>query len=116
MVIKGKMHNFLRMYWGKKILEWTNTPEEALKYCSYLNDKYSLDAFDPNGYTGIAWCICGTHDNAWTERPIFGKIRYMNYDGCKRKFKVDQFEYKYAPKYNMKIKQYFDAYIVPQFS
>lgn len=86
MVTKGKMHGYMRMYWAKKILEWSESPEEAMKIAIYLNDKYSLDGRDPNGYTGIAWSIGGIHDRAWTERPVFGKIRYMNYNGCKRKF------------------------------
>ncbi|AFN74659.1 deoxyribodipyrimidine photolyase [Melioribacter roseus P3M-2] len=91
MKTKGKMHGYLRMYWAKKILEWTNSPEEALKYAIYLNDKHELDGRDPNGYTGIAWSIGGVHDRAWSERPVFGKIRYMNYAGCKRKFDVSKY-------------------------
>lgn len=89
MVVKGKMHGFMRMYWAKKILEWTQSPEDAMQVAIYLNDKYSLDGRDPNGYAGIAWSIGGVHDRAWNERPVFGKIRYMNYNGCKRKFNVD---------------------------
>ncbi|GFP81816.1 deoxyribodipyrimidine photo-lyase [Phtheirospermum japonicum] len=77
------------MYWAKKILEWTSGPEEALATSLYLNDKYHLDGRDPNGYVGCMWSICGVHDQGWKERPIFGKIRYMNYAGCKRKFDVD---------------------------
>ncbi|CAF0871498.1 unnamed protein product [Rotaria sordida] len=96
MIKEGKMHGFLRMYWAKKILEWTKTPEEALDIAIYLNDKYNLDGRDPNGYVGIMWSICGIHDQGWKERPIFGKIRYMNYEGCKRKFDVKQYENKYA--------------------
>lgn len=88
MVNKGKMHGYMRMYWAKKILEWSASPEEAIKIAIYLNDKYQLDGRDPNGYTGIAWSIGGVHDRAWTERNIFGKIRYMNYTGCNRKFNV----------------------------
>ncbi len=88
MVKYGKMHGFMRMYWAKKILQWTESPEVALKYAIYLNDKYELDGRDPNGYTGIAWSIGGVHDRAWNERPIFGKIRYMNYNGCKKKFDI----------------------------
>ncbi|XP_078245851.1 deoxyribodipyrimidine photo-lyase-like [Pogona vitticeps] len=98
MVHEGKMHGFLRMYWAKKILEWTNSPEEALKFSIYLNDRYELDGRDPNGYVGCMWSICGTHDHGWTERAVFGKIRYMNYAGCKRKFDVGQFERKYNPR------------------
>ncbi|PIN03214.1 Deoxyribodipyrimidine photolyase/cryptochrome [Handroanthus impetiginosus] len=89
MVHYGKMHGFMRMYWAKKILEWTNGPEEALAISIYLNDKYSIDGRDPNGYVGCMWSICGVHDQGWQERPVFGKIRYMNYAGCKRKFDVD---------------------------
>jgi len=86
---RGKLHGYLRMYWAKKILEWTASPEEAMQYAVYLNDKYSLDGRDPNGYSGIAWSIGGVHDRAWTARPVFGKIRYMNLNGCRRKFDVD---------------------------
>jgi len=85
----GKLHGYMRMYWAKKILEWTKSPENALSIAIYLNDKYNLDGRDPNGYTGCAWSIGGIHDRAWTERPVFGKIRYMNYNGCKRKFDVN---------------------------
>lgn len=91
MVRTGKMHGYMRMYWAKKILEWTTTPEQALRIAIYLNDRYGLDGRDPNGYTGIAWSIGGLHDRAWGERPVFGKIRYMSYDGCKRKFDVAQY-------------------------
>ncbi|XP_022068813.2 CPD photolyase [Acanthochromis polyacanthus] len=98
MVSEGKMHGFLRMYWAKKILEWTSSPEEALSIALYLNDRYELDGQDPNGFVGCMWSICGIHDQGWAERPIFGKIRYMNYKGCLRKFNVAQFEKKYCPK------------------
>lgn len=86
MVNKGKMHGYMRMYWAKKILEWTKTPEEAMEIAIYLNDKYELDGRDPNGYTGISWSIGGTHDRAWFERNVYGKIRYMNDKGCQSKF------------------------------
>ncbi|XP_041029258.1 CPD photolyase isoform X2 [Carcharodon carcharias] len=98
MVLEGKMHGFLRMYWAKKILEWTTSPEEALQFSIYLNDRYQLDGKDPNGYVGCMWSICGIHDQGWAERPVFGKIRYMNYNGCKKKFDVGQFERKYNHK------------------
>jgi len=88
LVLLGKMHGFMRMYWAKKILEWTASPQQALEIALLLNDKYSLDGNDPNGYVGCMWSICGIHDMGWTERPIFGKIRYMNYNGCKRKFNI----------------------------
>lgn len=88
LVHKGKMHGFMRMYWAKKILEWTKSPADALADSIYLNDHYSIDGRDPNGYVGCMWSIGGIHDMGWTERPIFGKIRFMNYKGCERKFKV----------------------------
>jgi deoxyribodipyrimidine photo-lyase len=91
MVTRGFMHGYMRMYWAKKILEWTPDAESALRIAIYLNDKYSLDGRDPNGYTGIAWSIGGVHDRAWAERPVYGKIRYMNYAGCERKFDVKKF-------------------------
>jgi len=87
----GKMHGFMRMYWAKKILEWTADPETALADAIYLNDKYSLDGRDPNGYVGCMWSIAGIHDMGWAERPVFGKIRYMNFAGCKRKFDVERY-------------------------
>lgn len=83
----GYMHGYMRMYWAKKILEWTSNPEAALRYATKLNDTYQLDGRDPNGWTGIAWAIGGIHDRAWTERPVFGTIRYMNAAGLKRKMK-----------------------------
>jgi deoxyribodipyrimidine photo-lyase len=91
LVQTGKMHGFMRMYWAKKNLEWTESPEQALRMAIYLNDKYELDGRDPNGYAGCAWAIGGVHDRAWFERPVFGKIRYMNYNGCKRKFDIDAY-------------------------
>lgn len=91
MTITGKMHGYMRMYWAKKILEWTASAEEAMAFATYLNDRYELDGRDPNGYAGIAWSIGGVHDRAWFERPVFGKIRYMNYNGCKSKFAVDAY-------------------------
>lgn len=87
MVKTGKMHNYMRMYWGKKVLEWSASCKKAFKILVYLNDKYELDGRDPNGYAGIAWCF-GKHDRAWTEREIFGKIRYMNSSGLERKFDI----------------------------
>lgn len=88
MVHHGKMHNYMRMYWAKKILEWTPDPETALKYAIKLNDTFELDGRDPNGYVGCAWSIGGVHDRAWGEREIFGKIRYMSYNGAKGKFDI----------------------------
>ena len=90
MLIKGKMHGYMRMYWGKKILEWNKTPEEAYRMALYLNNKYELDGRDPNGFTGVAWCF-GKHDRPWGERPIFGNVRYMNDRGLERKFNVGDY-------------------------
>lgn len=91
MVCTGKMHGYLRMYWAKKILEWTPSARFAFDFALQQNDRYSLDGRDPNGNVGVAWAIAGVHDRAWTERAVFGKIRYMNYDGCKRKFSIPQY-------------------------
>ena len=96
MVKTGKMHGYMRMYWAKKILEWSDSPENAMKTAVYLNDKYELDGRDPNGYTGCAWSIGGIHDRAWIEREIFGKIRYMNRNGVKRKFNIAEYISKFT--------------------
>ena len=88
MLHRGKMHGYMRMYWGKKILEWTKTPEEAFRYSLYLNNKYELDGRNPNEFTGVTWCF-GRHDRPWGERPIFGNVRYMNDKRLKRKFDAD---------------------------
>ncbi|MFZ2633686.1 MAG: deoxyribodipyrimidine photo-lyase [Desulfosalsimonadaceae bacterium] len=90
MVISGKMHNYMRMYWGKKIIEWTRTPEEAFHIMLMLNNRYELDGRDPNGFAGVAWCF-GRHDRPWGERPVFGKVRYMNAEGLKRKFAINEY-------------------------
>jgi len=80
----GFMHNYMRMYWGKKILEWSKTPQEAFRTTLAINNKYFLDGRDPSSYAGVAW-VFGMHDRAWFERPIFGKIRYMAASGLERK-------------------------------
>lgn len=90
MRITGKMHGYMRMYWGKKLIEWTDNPETAFKIALYLNDKYELDGRDPNGYAGVAWCF-GKHDRPWKERPILGIVRYMSPDGLRRKFDADKY-------------------------
>ena len=97
MVRTGSMHGYMRMYWAKKILEWTESPEEALSAAIYLNDRYLLDGRDPNGYTGIAWSVGGVHDRPWGERNVFGKIRYMSYNGCASKFNVKRYIEAYKP-------------------
>ncbi len=90
MVTRGKMHGYLRMYWAKKILEWSPSPQEAMRIAIYLNDKYELDGRDPNGYVGIAWSIGGVHDRPWFEREIFGLIRYMSATKIQRMLKSVQ--------------------------
>ncbi len=87
MRISGYLHNHMRMYWGKKILEWSNTPQYAFKTALYLNNKYFLDGRDANSYANVAW-IFGLHDRPWQERKVFGKVRYMNDKGLERKFDV----------------------------
>lgn len=91
MVQTGKMHGYMRMYWAKKILEWTPSVHEAMRIAIKLNDTYELDGRDPNGYVGIAWSIGGVHDRAWFPRPIFGTVRYMSANGCASKFNVDAY-------------------------
>jgi deoxyribodipyrimidine photo-lyase len=86
MVNQGWMHNYMRMYWAKKILEWSRSPADAHRTAVYLNDKYFLDGRDPNGYAGIAWAIVGKFDRPWFERPIFGQIRYMSGASTGKKF------------------------------
>jgi deoxyribodipyrimidine photo-lyase len=88
--LTGKMHNYMRMYWGKKILEWVDDPEEAYKIALKLNNKYALDGRDANSYAGVSWCF-GKHDRAWKERKIFGKVRYMNSNGLERKFDMKKY-------------------------
>jgi deoxyribodipyrimidine photo-lyase len=90
MVYTGYMHNYMRMYWGKKILEWSNTPEHAYSTTLYLNNKYFLDGRDPNSFANVAW-IFGQHDRGWTEREVFGKVRYMSAGGLERKTKPEQY-------------------------
>jgi deoxyribodipyrimidine photo-lyase len=88
MVHTGKMHGYMRMYWAKRILEWSASPEEALAAAIALNDRWSLDGRDPNGYAGIAWSMGGVHDRSWGNRPVMGGIRPMTAAGCRRKFDV----------------------------
>lgn len=90
MVKTGKMNGYMRMYWGKKIIEWTKNPNEAYEWLLYLNNKYELDGRDPNGYTGVAWCF-GKHDRPWQKRSVFGNIRYMNDKGLERKFNMKKY-------------------------
>jgi deoxyribodipyrimidine photo-lyase len=90
MVLTGRMHGYMRMYWGKQILAWSASPEQAYSTAVTLNDRYSLDGRDPNGYAGVAWCF-GKHDRPWAGRPVFGTVRYMNANGLKRKFDADAY-------------------------
>jgi deoxyribodipyrimidine photo-lyase len=90
MVYSGYMHNYMRMYWGKKILEWSNTPEHAYRTTLYLNNKYFLDGRDPNSFANVAW-VFGQHDRGWTEREVFGKVRYMSAGGLERKTKPEEY-------------------------
>jgi deoxyribodipyrimidine photo-lyase len=91
MVHHGWMHNYLRMYWAKKILQWTRDAPTAMKWAIHLNDRYFLDGRDPNGYAGLAWAILGKFDRAWGERPVFGKRRYMSGQSTSRKFDASRY-------------------------
>jgi deoxyribodipyrimidine photo-lyase len=90
MLCTGFMHNYMRMYWGKKILEWSASPREGFETALYLQNTYALDGNDANTYAGVAWCF-GTHDQGWKERPVFGKVRYMNAAGLERKFHMQTY-------------------------
>lgn len=90
LIHRGTMHNYMRMYWGKKILEWTSKPREAFEIALYLNNRYQLDGRDVNSFAGVAWCF-GKHDRPWAERPIFGNVRYMSEAGLRRKFAIHKY-------------------------
>jgi deoxyribodipyrimidine photo-lyase len=90
LLLRGTIHGYYRMYWGKKIIEWSPTYEEALRTMIHLHDVYALDGRDPNTYANILWCF-GLHDRPWAERPIFGQLRYMSLEGMKRKTGVDAY-------------------------
>ncbi|UCC85329.1 MAG: deoxyribodipyrimidine photolyase [Gemmatimonadota bacterium] len=93
---EGRLHNYMRMLWGKKILEWSPTPQDALRVMVELNNKYALDGRDPNSYSGIFWCL-GRYDRPWgPERPIFGKIRYMSSENTARKLRLSAYLERYA--------------------
>jgi len=96
MRISGKMHGYMRMYWGKKIIEWTRSPRDGFRIALHLNNKYELDGRDPNGFTGVAWCF-GRHDRPWQGRPVLGNVRYMNDRGLRRKFDADEYARRWAP-------------------
>ena len=87
----GTIHNYLRMLWGKKVIEWSRTPEDAYATLVHLNNKYALDGRDPNSYTGILWCF-GLFDRPWApERKVLGTIRYMSSENTAKKFRVQPY-------------------------
>ena len=97
LLTEGRIHNYMRMLWGKKILEWSKSPQQALQTMVHLNNKYALDGRDPNSYSGIFWCL-GRFDRPWgPERPIFGTVRYMSSENTARKFNVKGYVKKYSP-------------------
>jgi len=99
LIREGRIHNYLRMLWGKKILEWTRSPTKALEIMVELNNKYALDGRDPNSYSGIFWCL-GRYDRPWgPERPIFGTVRYMSSENAARKFNVREYVREYSSSY-----------------
>lgn len=87
LVLTGQMHNYLRMYWGKRLLVWTAEPVEALRISLYLNNKYALDGRDPFSFAGVGWCL-GLHDRPFPERPVFGRVRSMTPEGIRRRFSL----------------------------
>jgi deoxyribodipyrimidine photo-lyase len=99
MILTGKMHNYMRMYWGKKMLAWFADPREAFSFAVSMNDRYSLDGRDPNGYAGIAWCF-GRHDRPWPRKPLFGTVRSMTADGLRRKFDAELYADRIERVYN----------------
>jgi deoxyribodipyrimidine photo-lyase len=96
-VTEGRIHNYLRMLWGKKILQWSASPRDALSLLIHLNNKYRLDGRNPSSYTGISW-VLGRYDCPWApERPIFGVVRYMTSGNTARKVDVKQYLARYGP-------------------
>lgn len=87
---RGKIHGYYRMYWGKKLIEWAATYEEAFELMVWLHEKYALDGRDPATYTNVLWCF-GLHDRPWAERPVFGQVRYMSYEGMRRKTDINAY-------------------------
>jgi len=97
LVAEGRIHNYLRMLWGKKILQWSPSPENALQTMIELNNKYALDGRDPNSYSGIFW-VLGRYDRAWgPERPVFGKVRYMTSANTARKLRLKEYLRTHTP-------------------
>jgi deoxyribodipyrimidine photo-lyase len=93
---EGVIHNYLRMLWGKKILEWSRSPREALDIMIDLNDRFALDGRDPNSYSGILWCL-GRYDRGWTERPVFGKVRSMSSQRTRKKVRLEEYLQRFGP-------------------
>ena len=104
MILTGKMHNYLRMYWGKQLLSWFADPREAFDAAVYLNDTYSLDGRDPNGYAGVAWCF-GRHDRPWPTRESFGSVRSMTASGLGKKFDIERYTKEVEDLYTMRVKE-----------
>ncbi len=98
---EGIIHNYLRMLWGKKVIEWTPDPRTALEYLIELNNKFAIDGRDPNSYSGIFWCF-GRFDRAWQERPIFGKVRYMTSESTRRKVKLKRYLEEFGPQHSLR--------------
>ena len=97
LVRTGRVHNYLRMLWGKKILEWTGSPREALEVLLHLNNRWALDGRDPNSYSGVFWTL-GRYDRAWgPERPVFGKVRFMSSDSTRRKLRLHRYQETFGP-------------------
>jgi len=92
---EGIIHNYLRMLWGKKVIEWTPDYRTALDFLIELNNKYALDGRDPNSYSGIFWCL-GRFDRAWQEREVFGKLRYMASESTRKKVRMKEYLSKYG--------------------
>lgn len=109
LVTEGKLQGYMRMYWCKKILEWTESPEKAIETALWLNDKYSIDGSDPNGFVGVMWSVCGIHDQGFKERPVFGKIRFMVDYSLSRKYDIKTYCAKYRP--NAKVSSNITKYL-----
>ncbi|MDX9827786.1 MAG: deoxyribodipyrimidine photo-lyase [Spirochaetia bacterium] len=104
LILHGAIHNYMRMYWGKQLLQWFSDPSEAFSVALRLNDCYSLDGRDPNGYAGVAWCF-GRHDRPWPERPGFGKVRAMMASGLRKKFDIERYAEEMDSIYTSRIKE-----------
>ncbi|KAL3285344.1 hypothetical protein HHI36_019452 [Cryptolaemus montrouzieri] len=116
LVTEGKLHGYMRMYWCKKMLEWTESPEKAIEIGLYLNDKYSIDGSDPNGFVGVMWSVCGVHDQGFKERPVFGKIRFMVDYSISKKYDLKTYCSRYRPTANSEEKTGFEKKTVDELS